>query len=90
MPSGHVAFAIIVAAGLWLTTERPLLRIVALAYPVLVVLVVVATANHFWLDAAAGAVAAGAGLGMAAALRWAPRPVRARVAVRVPAASRAS
>ncbi len=89
MPSGHVAFAIIVAAGLWMTTERPLLRLVALSYPVLVVLVVVATANHFWLDAAGGALACGAGFAMAGALRWAPQPLRARVPVRVSAASNA-
>ena len=89
MPSGHVAFAVIVAAGLWMTTGRRSARLLAVAYPVLVVLVVVATANHFWLDAAAGALAAGAGLCMAHALRWAPRPLRARMPVRVSAPYRA-
>ena len=89
MPSGHVAFAVIVAAGLWMTTDKPLLRLLALAYPVLVVLVVVATANHFWLDAAAGALAAGAGLGVARALHRAPRPLRSRMPMRVSASSSA-
>lgn len=89
MPSGHVAFAVIVAVGLWSVSRRPLLRLLAVSYPLLVVLVVMATANHFWLDAVAGAAAAGTGLAFARALRGAPLPRGAWVPVRLGAASRA-
>jgi PAP2 superfamily len=56
MPSGHVAFAL-VAGGTVAWLARPLtVRALAAAYPPLVVLVTVATANHFVLDAAAAAL----------------------------------
>jgi hypothetical protein len=83
LPSGHVAFAVIVAAGLWVLSERRALRVAALAYPVIVTFVVVATANHLWIDAVAGSLTAAAGLGAAWALRRAlserrlPRPLAA-------------
>ena len=86
MPSGHVAFAVMVAAGLWMTSRRALIRGATLAYPVLVVTVVMATANHFWLDAVAGALAAVAGLGAATALRRAASS--RRVAMRSPGGAR--
>jgi hypothetical protein len=77
MPSGHVAFSVIVAAGLWMTSRRASVRFAALAYPALVLLVVMATANHFWLDAVAGALAAGLGLAAANAVGAATRALRA-------------
>lgn len=55
MPSLHVAFAVVTASAL---AERASFRGVAtgaIAYPVLVTAVVVATGNHFVLDALAGA-----------------------------------
>lgn len=55
MPSLHVGWAIVVALGIILTC-RSRWRWLSLAHPVLTALVVVATANHFWLD---GLVAAG-------------------------------
>ena len=55
MPSLHVGWAIVVAVGI-IATTRSRWRWLALAHPVLTALVVVATANHFWLD---GLVAAG-------------------------------
>ena len=55
MPSVHVAWACIVAWYLWWYTGRRL-RWVGPVHLVLTVLVVVASANHWWLD---GAVAAG-------------------------------
>jgi hypothetical protein len=84
LPSGHVAFAVVVAGIVgWLA---PWLRVRAAAalYPLLVTAVVLATANHFWLDAVAGAAAAAAGLGLAVIARTAarqlaiPAPVVAR------------
>lgn len=55
MPSLHVGWAILVAIGV-ITTTRSRGRWLIVVHPVLTALVVVATANHFWLD---GLVATG-------------------------------
>jgi len=49
MPSVHVGWALIVAIAV-ITVSRSRWRWLATAYPVLTLLVVVVTANHFWLD----------------------------------------
>jgi len=49
MPSVHVGWAILVAAAV-VTTLRSRWRWLAVAYPVVTMLAVVVTANHFWLD----------------------------------------
>jgi hypothetical protein len=49
MPSVHVGWALIVAVAV-ITVSRSRWRWLAAAYPVLTLLVVVVTANHFWLD----------------------------------------
>ena len=55
MPSLHVGWAVLVAlAAMAATSSR--WRWLWLLHPVTTVVVVVATANHFWLDAAAGAL----------------------------------
>jgi hypothetical protein len=56
MPSIHVTYAVITAAGIAATSESPLARTLAPAYPPIVALVVFATANHYVLDAVAGAL----------------------------------
>jgi PAP2 superfamily len=58
MPSMHVGFAVLVAVALWQLAERRAVRLAALAYPLFILLVIVATGNHFFLDAAAGAAVA--------------------------------
>jgi hypothetical protein len=55
MPSIHVAYAVVTAAGIAETSRSPLVRAAARAYPPLVALIVFATANHYVLDAVAGA-----------------------------------
>src|SRR4051812_8785573 len=58
MPSMHVAFALMIAIpAIRLTRLRPVQFLWAL-YPALVTFVVISTGNHFWLDAAVGAVVA--------------------------------
>jgi PAP2 superfamily len=71
MPSMHIGFSVLVAIALWQLSERRVVRLVGLAYPPFVLLVIVATGNHFFLDAAAGAVlaAVAAAVGRAAARR---------------------
>ncbi len=49
MPSVHVGWALIVAVAV-ITVSRSRWRWLAAAYPVITLLVVVVTANHFWLD----------------------------------------
>lgn len=54
-PSIHVAYAVVTAAGIARTTATPRLRTGVPAYPPLVALTVFATANHYVVDALAGA-----------------------------------
>jgi hypothetical protein len=71
MPSVHVGWALIVAIAV-ITTSRSRWRWLAAGYPLLTLLVVVVTANHFWLDgivAAALVAAIIAGQHMARRLR---------------------
>jgi hypothetical protein len=55
MPSVHVGWALIVAVAI-ITVSRSRWRWLAAAYPVATLLVVVVTANHFWLDGIAAAL----------------------------------
>ncbi|HEX8103718.1 MAG TPA: phosphatase PAP2 family protein [Solirubrobacteraceae bacterium] len=74
MPSGHMVFALIAGGAVFALTRSPALRAAALAYPVLVLFIIAATANHLWLDAIVGAVVAGvAYAGAAARQRWVRR-----------------
>jgi PAP2 superfamily len=62
MPSIHVAYAVVTASGIAATSGSPLARALAPAYPPSVAAVVFATANHYVLDAVAGAALAAVGL----------------------------
>jgi hypothetical protein len=55
MPSIHVAYAVVTATGIVETSGSPLARALAPGYPPLVASVVFVTANHYVLDAVAGA-----------------------------------
>jgi hypothetical protein len=55
MPSVHVGWALLVALVV-VEVSRSRWRWLAVAYPVLTLLAVVVTANHFWLDGVAAAV----------------------------------
>jgi PAP2 superfamily len=54
LPSMHVGYALIVAGGLLRHGRRLLVRTIGALYALFVLLVIVATGNHFFLDAAAG------------------------------------
>jgi len=71
MPSGHTMFAAIAAGTVFALARPPLVRALAVAYPLLVGLVIMATGNHLWLDGVAGVAVAA--LGFAAARLWAER-----------------
>ena len=70
MPSIHVAYATVTAAGIARTAQSPLARTLVPAYPPLVALVVFATANHYVLDAVAGGAVAGVALRIARRLSF--------------------
>lgn len=55
VPSMHIAFSLMVAVPAATLARRSAARYAWSAYPLLVFFVIVATGNHFWLDAAAGA-----------------------------------
>ncbi|GGR99915.1 inositol phosphorylceramide synthase [Streptomyces aureoverticillatus] len=74
MPSLHFGWALMVAVGLIVATSSRW-RWLWLLHPLLTLLVIVGTANHYWLDA----VAAAALLGIALAVIRPPRPARSRV-----------
>jgi hypothetical protein len=73
VPSMHVAFALMLALPMARIVRRRWLAVLWRMYPVLVTFVVVATANHWWFDAFAGAVVAAVSA-LAAVLfaRWRP------------------
>ena len=82
-PSMHVAFALMIGIPAIKLVKHRAVKVAWALYPVLVTFVVVVTANHFWLDAALGALvaaisAAGASyaLGRARPAAWAWRTAR--------------
>jgi PAP2 superfamily len=75
IPSMHIGFSLLVGAAIWRLARRRFWRIAGLVYPLLVLFVIVATGNHFFLDAAAGAAVAGVAVvvtGVAATVRRRP------------------
>jgi membrane-associated phospholipid phosphatase len=58
VPSMHVAFALMVAVPAIQLVRRRIVKVLWLFYPLLVTFVVIATGNHFWIDAALGVVVA--------------------------------
>jgi uncharacterized membrane protein YkvA (DUF1232 family) len=65
MPSLHVAWACWTSFALWRVLASRRWRLLALAYPVMTSLVVIATANHFLLDVVAGLATVAAASGVA-------------------------
>ena len=59
VPSMHIAFALMIAVPAMRISRHLVSRVAWAMYPLLVLFVVIVTANHFWLDAAAGALVAG-------------------------------
>ncbi|MFH8621258.1 phosphatase PAP2 family protein [Streptomyces vietnamensis] len=76
MPSLHFGWALMVAIGL-IAATRSRWRVLWLLHPLLTLLVIVGTANHYWFDALAAAVLLGLALLVVRApgRRTAPPPV---------------
>ena len=79
MPSLHMAWAAWCTLALWRPANAPVVRVLAVAYPCLTALAVLATGNHFLLDIVGGlAVLAIAVLLVGSPGRMAGRALRAR------------
>jgi PAP2 superfamily protein len=60
VPSMHIAFALMIGVPGFVLARSAAARAWWSGYPMLVLFVIVVTANHFWFDAAAGAAVASA------------------------------
>jgi len=58
VPSMHIGFSSMIAGTAFSIVKNPVGRFLWLLYPVVVFFVIVVTANHYWVDAAAGALVA--------------------------------
>ena len=72
MPSVHVDWAVIVGVFVWRCAPR-VVRWIGPLHLVVTVLVVVATANHWWLDGIVAAALVGAAAGVCEAYAWVRR-----------------
>jgi hypothetical protein len=54
VPSLHFGYALVVGVGLAVLAQRRWVRIIGALYPPAMLYIIVATGNHFWLDAALG------------------------------------
>jgi PAP2 superfamily len=83
VPSMHVGLSVILAWSLAMLVRTPVLRGLLFAYPLLMTFVVVASGNHFWLDAVFGLLTAALAMGAALLLArlnpdWSFAPSRTR------------
>ncbi|MEU5715674.1 phosphatase PAP2 family protein [Streptomyces sp. NPDC020403] len=79
MPSLHVGWSVWCGLLLWRHGRHPLVRAAGIAYPLITVLVVMGTANHYFLDAVAGAAVMGVGALLTKPVMRAADRVRHRV-----------
>jgi hypothetical protein len=83
VPSMHVAFALMIAVPIARLARHRVTRVAWSLYPLLVTFVIVATANHFFIDAFLGALTAACGAWAAAWMArarpsaWAFQPAKA-------------
>ncbi|MCG7205888.1 MULTISPECIES: phosphatase PAP2 family protein [Streptomyces] len=80
MPSLHCGWALWCGVMLWRYGNSRLTKVLGVAYPLLTAIVVMGTANHYFLDAVAGAAVMGAGFLLAPYVTRVAELVRVRVA----------
>lgn len=73
VPSMHVGYALVVGLSLIHETRRRALQVVGALYPLLILTVIVATGNHFFFDAVAGAFTVAVAAGVAWLIQREPR-----------------
>jgi PAP2 superfamily len=81
MPSVHVDWAVVIAVFVW-RCAPPRWRWIGVAHLTLTLLVVVATANHWWLDGIVAAALVALAYGLCEAVTWLRRPRRLALADR--------
>ncbi|OXS31933.1 phosphatase PAP2 family protein [Streptomyces sp. XY006] len=89
MPSMHIGWSVWCGLTIFALASVPWVRVLGLLYPALTLVVIVATANHFWLDAVGGVLCLA--FGFAVARLWygrLPYALPERVPGREPAGSR--
>ncbi|EDY50994.1 integral membrane protein [Streptomyces clavuligerus] len=64
MPSMHIGWSLWSGVIVFALAKAPWAKILGLLYPVATLVVIVATANHFWLDAVGGILCLGFGFGL--------------------------
>jgi hypothetical protein len=74
IPSMHVCFALVLGRAMGRVTRRSLVRRLWLAYPLVIVLTVVVTGNHLFLDVMLGGLTAAVAGHLARRRRAAPAP----------------
>ncbi|MEU1183015.1 phosphatase PAP2 family protein [Streptomyces sp. NPDC005820] len=84
MPSLHVGWSLWCGVMLWRHGRTPVARTAAVLYPLLTTIVVMGTANHYFLDAVAGAAVMGVGLLLAPLVMRTSDRLRTAFAARVP------
>jgi hypothetical protein len=82
MPSLHVGWSLWCGVMLWRYGGTRLAKIAAVVYPLVTTIVVMGTANHYFLDAVAGAAVMGAGLLLAPYVMRCADRVKARLTAR--------
>ncbi|MGW2842735.1 phosphatase PAP2 family protein [Streptomyces sp. NPDC001493] len=65
MPSMHIGWSLWCGLTIFALASVPWVRVLGLLYPVVTLTVIVATANHFWLDAVGGVVCLSFGFAVA-------------------------
>lgn len=65
VPSLHFGYALVVGVSIAVLARRRVVRVLAWAYPAVMLLTIVGTGNHFFFDAAAGGIVVGAAYVMA-------------------------
>jgi hypothetical protein len=73
VPSLHFGYALLVGVTVALLAKGRVARVVGWSYPAVMLLVIVATGNHFFFDAAGGALAIGIGY---VAASWVDSPAK--------------
>ncbi|MFJ9676670.1 phosphatase PAP2 family protein [Streptomyces sp. NPDC101194] len=84
MPSLHVGWALWCGILLWRHGRHPLVRAAGIAYPLVTTFVVMGTANHYFLDAVAGAAVMGVGALLAGPVMRLADRIRDRLGARFP------
>jgi hypothetical protein len=65
MPSMHIGWSLWCGLTIFALSTVPWARVLGLLYPVTTLVVIVATANHFWLDAVGGTLCLAFGFAVA-------------------------